>query len=260
MSSSTISTVNKYLLSGEIVPTVPTLSLKEANVTFPDTYNGLVSYFAGLTGHNRRLVITMPAGQGNAWRQKSGHEIIVSSYLKVGGTDYMTYEMFDNDNGTTFYGASWTNDDNFYDSTNMGKFTQASYNASGVYIGGGTNALSINNFYTTVFTGGSGSASGEFIDWIFPYQVELNSISFLCRSNLAATAPKDIILLGSNNNGSTWIFINSLTFGTYTAGTWQQTTVSTSANYSRIRCITVTTRSSAVNIGGCKLNYDIYDV
>jgi hypothetical protein len=258
MSSSTISTVNKYVLSktGPVIP--PTYSLIQSNVTLPTSYTNLTTQMNGINIEDRHVIFT-PTGSGS-WRNQP-HEFLCSSYLRLQDNIYNMADMFDAENGVlTFWSAMQNptiyNYPNYLDGVDMGKFSQRSYNTSGVYIGGGT-VNGINNFFTTTYN--SGSANGEFIQFKFPVKVLLKSCSFTCRSGQPLQGPKDVIFLGSDD-GATWFLIQSITYDTYTNSVLQTKSITTTETYFYIRAVIVTTRTQGAQIGECQMTFDAYDI
>lgn len=256
MSSSTISTVNKYMLGKSAPPPPLVYSLIQSNVAFPSGYTGLTTQMNGITTADRHITFT-PTGSGS-WRNQP-HELLCSSYLNWGGTLYGIQDMFDGDNGTTFWGGHFLNNGtavaNFLDGVNMGWFNGASYNSSGIYIGGGV-VNGIDNFFTTVYN--SGSASGEFVQIKFPVKVRLKSWDLMCRNTQPLQAPRDITIVGSDN-GSSWFLIQDINYSNYSNGVYQTRTVTASTEYYYIRCIVKTTRTTGCQIGECKFTFDAYD-
>jgi hypothetical protein len=258
MSSSTISTVNKYLLSssGPYVPP-PTYTLIQSNVAFPAGYTGLTTQMNSITTTDRRIVFT-PTGTGS-WRNQP-HELLCSSYLNWAGTMYGIQDIFDNNTTASSFWAGHFNGPNalvnYLDGVDMGYFNGASYNSAGNYIGGGV-VNGIDNYFTTIYN--SGSANGEYIQFKFPVKVLLKSFDIMCRNTQPLSGPKDVVIVGSNN-GSSWTLIQTLAYSTYTNGVYQTKSFTASDKYFYIRCVITTTRMAGVAIGECKFTFDAYDV
>jgi hypothetical protein len=259
MSSSTISTVNKYLLSssGPYVPPPPTYTLIQSNVAFPAGYAGLTTQMNGITTTDRRITFT-PTGTGS-WRNQP-HELLCSSYLNWAGNMYGIQDLFDNLTTTASFWAAHYNGPtalvNYLNGVNMGYFNGASYNSSGVYIGGGV-VNGINNFFTTVYN--SGSASGEYLQFKFPVKVLLKSFDIMCRNGQPLGGPKDVVIVGSDN-GTTWFLITSVAYSTYTNGVYLTKSFTASDKYFYIRAVILTTRMNGVSIGELKFTFDAYNV
>lgn len=135
MSLSSLSMVGKYLLSSYVPPTY---SLIQSNVIFPTSYTNLTTQMNGINIEDRHVTFT-PTGSGS-WRNQP-HEFLCSSYLRLQDKIYNMADMFDAENGAlTFWSAMQNPTDfnypNYLDGVNMGKFSQRSYNTSGVYVGG----------------------------------------------------------------------------------------------------------------------------
>jgi hypothetical protein len=260
MSSSSVSSVNKYLLSstGPYVPVPPpTYTLLQSNVAFPAGYTGLTTQMNGITTTDRRITFT-PTGTGS-WRNQP-HELLCSSYLNWAGTMYGIQDIFDGLTTNTSFWAGHFNGPNalvnYLDGVNMGHFAGASYNSSGVYIGGGV-VNGIDNFFTTVYN--SGAASGEYIQFKFPVYVSLKSFDIMCRNGQPLSGPKDVVIVGSND-GSTWSLIVSVAYSTYTNGVYLTKVFAASDKYLYIRAVILKTRMSGVAIGELKFTFDAYDI
>lgn len=254
MAVSTVSTVNHYLLDAKSGPPVVTYSLVESNVAFPGGYTGLTTQMNGITTSDRHITFT-PSQSG--WRNRP-HELLCSSYLNWAGALYGIQDIFDADNGTTFWAAHYSGTTalvNYLDGVNMGYFNGASYNSGGSYIGGGT-VNGINNYFTTVYN--TGSANGEFIQLKFPVKVLLKSFDFTCRLNQQAGGPKDVTIVGSDN-GTTWFWIQDLAYGAYTNSTPLTKSFTAADKYLYIRAIIKTTRMAGVSVGELKFTFDAYD-
>lgn len=260
MSSSTISTVNKYLLSGEIVPTVPTTTLRQSNMNFPTSFTGMTTTMANYNNIDCRHIFSSGMS-GTAWRDVSGgYQLLVSSNVLWAGTQKLyASTMFDGDNGTTAWsnnlGSAGVNSSNIIlDGVNLGKFTQNPYQASSPfgYVGGGTNY-----FYTTVYNINQ-SASGEWFQFKAPFQILLKSITFKNRNTRITSAPKTVVLLGSDD-GLTWTLIETLNYTTFTNNVAQVRNVTTTSKWYHFRCIFTNTQGfSSLEIGEMSFIYDAY--
>lgn len=258
MSVSSVSSVNQYLLSTK--SSVPTLTLRQANMLFPGSFTGLATTLGNMNVANAR--ITFSSGMsGTAWRDvTNGYEIECSSYFGYTGPPTIIYngnEIFD---GLSDANSFWSPSSNssqlnyFLMGVDKGKYTQASsYNASGIYIGGGTNY-----FWTTVYDTNQ-SVNGEWIQVEFPFKAMLLDLQMCARFNAPQRGPKNVRVLGSDN-GTTWTFIADVLFGTYTNSSYQIKAITTTLAFSYIRCvfIDIITADPNLNIGDMRLRFDAY--
>jgi hypothetical protein len=255
MSSSSVSSVNKYILSstGPYVPPPP--GLQQANMIFPDSFTGMTTTMNNLTTNDAH--ITFSSGMsGVAWRDiANGYELLCSSYTTWSGLQLGVQDMHNGINN-----AFWSPSLNdaaaavyYLDGVNKGKFTQKSYSAGGSYIGGGTNY-----FFTTVYD--SGSVNGEWFQIKFPFKSVLKAIDIMPSANPVDRAPATVTVLGSDN-GTTWIFMANLTYSSYTASTFNSKSISTSSQYYYYRVVIKTlngTTSQVLNVGSVRYTFDAW--
>jgi hypothetical protein len=255
MSSTTVSSINQYILSykGIVVPPVPYL-LKQSNMVFPDSFTNMTTMFTNL--HTDDARITFSSGMsGTAWRDvANGYELLCSSYNNwQGGDEEYIHDMFDSSGGTTFWyvshpSSSWTYK---LDGINQGKYTQGSYNSGGAYIGGGTGY-----YWTTTYN--TGSVSGDWFQIKFPFKALFKGMDLMARTNALPRCAKAVRVLGSND-GTTWYFLVNLTYTTFTSNVWQSKTGTASDKFFYIRIVVLSTIGDAnLNIGSCRITYDVY--
>jgi hypothetical protein len=254
MSSSTISTVNKYLLSssGPYVPPLPYV-LKQSNMNFPDSFTGLTTTFTNL--HTDDARITFSSGMsGNAWRDiANGYELLCSSYNNWQGSDeYYIHDIFDSTGATTSWYPNTNNSNWIYKVDGVEyRYTKTSYATGGNYIGGGTGY-----FWTTVYN--TGSVNGEWFQVKFPFKALFKSMDIKARTGALDRCCKAVRILGSNN-GSTWFFIANLTYTAFSTNVWQNKASTASDKYFYIRVVVMTTISNPnLNISSCRIIYDAY--
>ncbi len=268
MSSTTVSSVNKYLLGNNKAPVVNTQLA--TNQTFPDNFNGLIALFktnALIQYHDCRYTFSV-SGDGDSYKNVSnGYELLVSSYKK----SLHSYNTKNSCPGTMLYNTDpqdgtyfrwWQNNDpyhsnlslvNYLDGVSIGNpNTDGMYRGTGnVYSGGG-----VGHFYTTIYD--SGSVNGEFFQQKFPFKARLINVQFMCRTNSGNRGPKLVRLLGSDD-GSTWNYIDDITYGTYTNSTYNVGNVTTTKRFSYIRCVILSTiGDSHLNIQQMRWNFDTW--
>jgi hypothetical protein len=261
MSSSTISTVNKYLLSssGPYVPPAPTL--KQSGMIFPNAFTGLSTILGNIFTPNARHVFSSNMS-GTAWRDvANGYELDCSSYYAGTPAGVLTYwsvnEAFSgiisSGSQSFWFPCQHVQPLNYFrDGVDQGKYTQTSYNTSGIYIGGGTGY-----FWTTIYD--TGSVNGEWIQLKTPFQMLLTHLHIAPRFGSAARSCKNVRVLGSDD-GITWSFIGDVIFGTFTDGSYQIKPVTTSLKFYYIRLVfrDVATSNINLNIGDVRFTFDAY--
>jgi hypothetical protein len=258
MSSSTISTVNKYLLSssGPYVPPGPTL--KQSGMIFPSSFTGLSTVLGNIYAPNTHHVFSSNMS-GTAWRDVSdGYELWCSSYYAGGATPiyYNVNELFSGDvasgsNSFWFCCQPAQPYNYFTDGVDQGKYTQVSYSTTG-YIGGGTGY-----YWTTIYD--TGSVNGEWIQLKCPFQMLLKNLHIAPRNGAPQRCCKNVRVLGSDD-GITWSFIANVLFGTYTNGSYQIKPITTSLKFYYIRCVfpDIITTDVNLNIGDMRFTFDAY--
>ena len=92
MSISTLSTINKYLLTthGEPPPPQPQWTVQKINNFFPTQWTGLTTQMTNESNSDCYLNFTVP-NQGDTWKNGSGYRVTVSSYLN---TDFSARNIF----------------------------------------------------------------------------------------------------------------------------------------------------------------------
>jgi hypothetical protein len=257
MSSSTISTVNKYLLSssGPYVPPAPTL--KQSGMIFPNSFTGLSTVLGNISLQDTHHVFSSNM-TGTAWRDVSGgYELWCSSYYQGGNAanNWNVNELFSGVvTGITslWFPCQPQQPYNYFtDGVDQGKYSQISY-ASGAYIGGGTGY-----FWTTIYD--SGSVNGEWIQLKCPFQILLKNLHIAPVFNARQRGPKNVYVLGSDD-GNTWAFIANVLLGTYTNGSYQIKPITTSLKFYYIRLVfpNIITTDQNLNIGDMRFTFDAY--
>jgi hypothetical protein len=205
MSSTTISTVNKYLLSstGPYVPPGPNNNPIETNQVFPYDYSGEIS-----TKFNPNLASTIQTATLNTYStiKNGNYTIRASSYTTLSGTAMNPSRVFTTIGAgyaTSFYfcrktsGTTWTG---FYNDNNQFvSYAQEPYNQL-TYLGGGTG-----NFWTTIYDTNQ-SINGEWLEIKFPFKALIKSMSIRPISGNYGFFPRTGKLLGSDD-GITWVLI-----------------------------------------------------
>lgn len=126
------------------------------------------------------------------------------------------------------------------------------YSTSGVYIG--TNKTKYDDKI---------DISGDFIDFIFPKNILINTYSFIQRQNTLYRTPKILYILGSTD-GSYWTIISQYTNTNVTSNTWTDISLNSSPNinpYSYIRMsinsLQNTNSGGIWNIAEINMSYNI---
>jgi hypothetical protein len=255
MSSSTISTVNKYLLSssGPAIPYTP--GIQQSNMIFPDSFTGMTTTMNNLTTNDAHIIFSSGMS-GLAWRDVSGgYELLCSSYTTWSGLQLAGQDMYNGINNS-FWSPS-LNDAAaavyYLNGVNQGKFTQKSYSTGGSYIGGGAG-----KFFTTVYD--IGSVNGEWFQIKFPFKSVLKALDIMPSANPVDRAPATVTILGSDD-GTTWFFLANLTYSSYTASTFNSRSITTTIQYYYYGVVIKTlngTNTQILNIGSVKYTFDAY--
>jgi hypothetical protein len=260
MSSSTISTVNKYLLSSNIsgpyVPPEPTL--KQSGMIFPNAFTGLATVLNNISEPNTRIVFSSNMS-GTPWRDvTNGYELQCSSYYAGGSpvSYYNVNEAFTGDvaiNSKSYYFCCQSVQpyNYFTDGVDQGKYTQVSYSTTG-YIGGGTNY-----FWTTIYD--TGSINGEWIQIKTPFKMLITHLHVAPRYNATQRCCKNVRVVGSDD-GNTWFFIANVLFGSFTNSSYQIKAITTSLKFNYIRFVfpDIITTDTNLNIGDMRITFDAY--
>jgi hypothetical protein len=77
--------------------------------------------------------------------------------------------------------------------------------------------------------------NGSWIQLHLPYQLELTQVGITGRGGFTERAPKDVVMVGSNDNGTTFEVIDSITFSE--TANYQTKPVSTNKSFSLIRMV-----------------------
>lgn len=245
MSNSSVSTVNKYMLSSktEPAPYVPTLYVY-TNYTFGYMDTNLLNLIRNASGND--CVQTYNLTNGSQSWMNGIYESFTSSNVNYSGfTGFYFADMFIDGDGTLdFWGnnVSASTHNYYWNGTNKGKYSVATpYNTSGTYVGGGSSS----HFFTTVHN--SGSASGEFFQLKFPYGVKAKSLGFKKRSNRAFEI-QYVTILGSDN-GTTWTKIQDLNYSmSFSDNGLKSLNISTSNTYEYIRIVFTKNKASGTLI------------
>lgn len=141
--------------------------------------------------------------------------------------------------------AVWFN----YSGYQQSGFPSSQYN-SGIYQG------TLSTTYN-----GTMSVYGDYIDFIFPRSILINTYSFIQYQNSLNSTPKNIYILGSTN-GSNWTLISQYTNTNVTANTWTNIYLNSSSSinpYSYIRMVinSLQSSSSSWNIAEINISYNI---
>jgi hypothetical protein len=254
MSSSTISTVNKYVLSktGPVIPPY-VYTLIGSNITFPTAYTGLEVAMSQITTYNRRIPFT-PATSVE-WRNYP-HELLVSSYQNWNNTQNgLAQDALDNASSASTYWACNTSSSqiNYLDGVAQVHPTQNPYSSTGVYLGGGGTGNAC--FYTTIHN--NGSSDGEWYQIKFPYYVRPSNIGFIARASSENNGARDIDILGSND-GVTWYFLANKTYPAYTYNTLNSGAVSITSQYMYIRIVIKKVTQYGVSLASIRMTFNAY--
>jgi hypothetical protein len=257
MSSSTISTVNKYLLSSSApaVPPDPNIPI-ETNQTFPYDYNGEIK-----TKFNANLASTTQTASLSTYSAiKNGeYTIRASSYSTLSGTAMSPCRAFTvlsaNYNGCLYWGQiiaspTWTG---FYnDSNTLVNYTQNPYNTL-TYLGGGSG-----KFWTTIYDTNQ-SVSGEWIEVKFPFKALIKSMTIRpIYGNLAYT-PRTGKVLGSDD-GTTWSLIGNYAQTTTAYIYYTNTFPSNTKRFQYIRFVITGCNHNKTALETLKYEMDIYSL
>ena len=254
MSSTTLSTVNKYILSNKGGPPVNNTP-HETNITFPDSYTNLATQIGGLSYSDTHTTFTYSNGTGSKTYANGTHKIITSSYDSFDtGIINVGSKYFDN-NFTTYGGQKWNASYTIYSQGQAQPAnTQDCYTSGGVYQGGGTGY-----YFTSNYSGGS--VNGEYIQVEFPYKMCIKTLSISKRDNQSNRTPRYITVLGSDDGTSWFLIQHSLSFPQSTSNsTWYSANVATpTKRYSKLRF--VINQNWAVHINmSMKITGDTYDI
>jgi hypothetical protein len=106
------------------------------------------------------------------------------------------------------------------------------------------------------------SVSGNFIDFIFPKNILINTYSFIQRQDALFRTPLNLYILGSTD-GSTWTLISQYTNTNITRNTWTNISLKSSSSinpYSYIRMVINSIQSTSLglwNIAEINMTYNI---
>lgn len=158
----------------------------------------------------------------SAWITEGGISNPTSSLGKICDGNIGTYcsSLFSTSNDVN----PWFN----YNGIQQSNKAELQYDTTGNYISNNNN---------TLYNGGTMSVSGDYIDFIFPRSILINTYSFMQRQDDLYRTPKDTYILGSNN-GSNWTLISQYANTNVSSNTWTNIPLksSTSINpYSYIR-------------------------
>jgi hypothetical protein len=263
MSSSTISTVNKYLLSstGPYVPPGPNNNPIETNQVFP--YDG-----NGVDGELKTTLV-------NTTPYKTIHNFSLSTYSNIKNGDYIlrsssavglnnnqmdaqmlfTSHVNMNYSGTFMFGRVPANPtwNGFYNDAGVFKsYTQNPFNTL-TYLGGGTGF-----FYTTTYD--TGSVNGEWIEIKFPYKARIKSISCKPVAGNYVYGPRAGKVLGSDD-GTTWFYIGDYSSTSTPANVFYKSEfVTNTKRFQYIRFVVTGCGHVNCSMGWLKYELDIYDL
>jgi hypothetical protein len=269
MSLSTVSTINKYLLTSSDVSVSVLLG---TNVTFPDDFNGVRTEFNSTASqnHNDCRKTFSVSGDASAWKNSvNGYYLLAVSYNYGSGTNTkMSVPMlYCNlaESGSALrcwgnqgsYNATFTLA-NYLDGVNIGNYTtDAIYSTNGqTYVGGGTG-----KFWTIMHEGiANWSVSGEWFEQKFPFKVKMTSLSFMCRNNASTRCVQDVRILGSDD-GINWWFVYNLTYSAYSNGIFQTKPIYDDRKFQYIRfVVTKTIGLWVIQIQQMKMTFDAYSL
>jgi hypothetical protein len=257
MSSSTISTVNKYLLSssGPAVPPDPNIPI-ETNQTFPYDYNGEIK-----TKFNANLASTTQTATLSTYSSiKNGsYTIRASSYSTLSGTAMSPCRAFTRPNGNynncLYWGQliaspTWTG---FYnDSNTLVNYTQNPYNTL-TYLGGGSG-----KFWTTIYDTNQ-SVNGEWIEVKFPFKALIKSIIIRPIAGNLAYTPRTGKVLGSDD-GTIWSLIGNYAQTTTAYIYYTNPFPSNTKRFQYIRFVITGCNHNKTALETIKYEMDIYDL
>lgn len=261
MSNITLSTLNKYVLSKSGRLGSGQLYVFD-NITFPNDFVNLQTDFGSLTQQDT-IINFQPELQNVWWKDLTPYKIESSSYGIFDNNIFeMPQFMFD-DSNSTFWAPceSHSTFGNTFnrDGVNQGQYSQYPYEFSGVYRGGG-NA----SYYYQVTTQQGHTIVGEYVDITFPYKIILNELSIMARPNAPQRAPKNIAIVGSDDDGLTWnTIIEDLEFNNaYSNNIFQNKTIPIATTaYDKIKIIFISVKSDVnLNVGGIKFNFDAHAI
>lgn len=212
MSNSTLSTLNKYLLttSGEPPPPPEPVLTVYTNYTFGYMDTNFLNLIKNASGYD--CVQTYNLTNGSQSWMNGEYESFTSSNVNYSGFNGFYFSTMFKD-GTEaganldFWGLNVVQSTHnyYWNGINKGKYSvNTPYNASGTYVGGG----SASHFFTTIHNGGS--VNGEFIQLKFPYGIKAKSLGFKKRANRSFEI-QYVTILGSDD-GTTWTKIQDLNY------------------------------------------------
>jgi hypothetical protein len=257
MSSSTISTVNKYLLSssGPAIPPDPNIPI-ETNQTFPYDYNGdlKVAFNANLAS------TTQTASLSTYSAIKNGeYTIRASSYSTLSGTAMNPSRAFTILTGNYNHCCNWAQLvaaptwTGFYnDSNTLVNYTQNPYNTL-TYLGGGSG-----KFWTTIYDTNQ-SVSGEWIEVKFPFKALIKSMTVRPVYGNLAMCPRVGKLLGSDD-GTTWFLIGNYAQTTSAYLYYTNSFASNTKRFQYIRFVITGCNHTRTSLETLKYEMDIYDL
>ena len=258
MSNSTTTLINKYFLFKKRIVDLgppPVISVEYTNVTYPDDFPGVSTYFLGLELDDCYVPYTV----STSGDYKDGnYELYCSSYYynDQNGLDAHNYNLFVGTASEIYnsWSAVGRPAGNFYDKgVARQTYTQVAYvSGTGEYVGGGPSST----FYTTIYNGGS--VNGEWIELKYPFKVKLTELNAKARTNYLDRAVKDMTILGSND-GTTWELIQSVTYTDYGNDIWNVKTITTNDKYYIIRMVIQSSISDRnLSIGEIQLKFNAY--
>jgi hypothetical protein len=118
-----------------------------------------------------------------------------------------------------------------------------------------------NNNNQTVYDGNK-TVKGDYIDFIFPKNILINTYSFIQRQNTLTRTPKNIYILGSTD-GNNWTLISQSTNTNVNSNTWINISLKSSSSinpYSYIRMSINSIQSTAGglwNIAEINISYNV---
>jgi hypothetical protein len=231
MSNSSNSLINPYLTNKNNTepsgPPPPEFVLKQTGFKFPNNLTNYQVVFDALP----KLQIAQFTGQSPSW--KNGYYDIRTSTYRVHNNIYYPPARWYNTLVSTsdFNRLPQHNTHGYvkYDGSEVtGNYGQVAY-TGGNYQGG----LNPGQYFTTTYD--TGSADGEFLQWGFPFYLKMTQFKLRARNNDQQI--KGFTLVGSNDNGATWFFIDTGNLTNVNAGQWQSRTVSTAEKYKLFRVI-----------------------
>lgn len=258
MSISSVSTMNKYLLTHNGIYVAPITYINKGTVIFPDQFGDAVTKLNNTTVNdcyfNFDVVDTV-----KPYVNKTGYQLFTSSNQIWSGQPNIGQSMF---NGDALFWSPNYFDTNisppyYYNGVSQGQYLQNTYTSTGNYVGGG-----VGYYITTVFKRigtTDSSVDGEYFQIKFPFKVKISEFQIMCRAGAQNRCIKDIVVLGSDD-GVIWTYIGYYNYTAYTNSVAQVRQVNTSEIYTYLRfCVQHTMGNVSLNVGKVKMTVAVYE-